>query len=63
LPIVSRQQFEKHQGTIKQQLARPAPVENPVFYCGTCKKKFTNDATLKNHQKTKKHILAESNKA
>jgi hypothetical protein len=63
LPIVSKHQFEKHQGTIKQQLARPAPVEDQTFYCALCKKKFTNDATLKNHLRTKKHILAESNKA
>lgn len=62
LPIVSRQQFDRHQQVIKTQLAKPVVDENKKFYCSTCTKKFTNAATLKQHLKTKRHLEAESEK-
>ena len=56
LPIVAKQQFEKHQQEVKRQLAKPV-VEEQSFYCATCTKKFSNGATLKQHLQTKKHLL------
>lgn len=59
LPVVSKEQFEKHVEESKKLKSRGEVDEKQDYYCKTCQKKFTNNNTLKQHLSTKKHIQAE----
>lgn len=60
LPIVTEEQFTKHQNAKKLAVKTSIkPTRHESYFCTSCTKKFSNTATLNQHLATKKHIEKE----
>ena len=55
LPIVAYEKFMKWNTQNKERKKIVIPTTAPVYYCGPCSKKFTNEGTYNAHMQQKKH--------